>query len=195
MRIVIALAGIVALESTALADGYWGAAIGAGTGTIDGHVDHGPQVIDPEPTLAAGLGLLIGQELEGAWGWSVHPSVQKTGSHDFQLTYLTVPVLMDARSQSGRWRLRMSLGAAPAWLTYADKPHDGEQGIEVTSDVRRWSLSAVAAIAVEMEQREQRVRWAFLELRAQRGLFAVDPDSAPDVFTQDIGLWFGLRSR
>jgi hypothetical protein len=164
---------------------------GAGATRVTGDLE----VVDPDRTFGGGIAALIEYDPGGVWAVSLQPGFRMTGSKRYQLNVLSVPLVGDVRLHRGRLRYRASLGLAPEWLTDARYDHGFEGTTDVTTDLRRWNVGAIAALAVELEQRDERVAWAYVELRGERGLFTLDPHDHLAAYTEEIGLWFGLRFR
>ena len=193
MRGLVAVGIVLALEGAAYASPLSaGVSFGAGASRLEGDLE----IVDPGWALGFGLAGLVGFDPGEAWAVGLQPGWRRTGSERYQLGIVSMPLVADVRVHQERWRLRASFGLSPQWLTRVthQSPH-AESSRDATDEVRRWNVGVIGAIAAEREQLRGSVKWAFVELRVERGLFTLDAEDDLAVHTQDIGLWLGLRTR
>ena len=163
-----------------------GIALGGRMTSLQGQTSQGAS------ELKFGGGVHVALPLGHHFEVGVEPGVHISGSANYRLMYLNVPLIARyVRPVSGTTRIRALAGIVPGYMIDAENAvvFETDEGPvlewHTAESVARFHLEAMLGIGVDFPFRRGRV---FAELRGCRGLVSVDNDNLT-IFSREVGLW------
>ena len=139
--------------------------------------------------------LVVDRGAEGSVSGPAGRGLEGLLATDVRLRYIEVPVLFRWEALDGPVRPYLAAGAGLGYLesaTVRTEVDGGSEEEDVTGDLRRWDVSAVAAVGVWAQLGGAR---GFVEARLTRGLLDLDPSGETHVSNQSLGVLAGVTFR
>jgi len=132
---------------------------------------------------------------EGRAAGSLGGGLEGSLTTDVRLRYVEVPVLLRWELLGGAVRPYLAAGASLGYLekaTVRTEVDGGSEKQDITGDLRRWDVSAVAAVGVWAQLGQVR---CFVEGRFTHGLRNLDPSGETRLENRSLGVLAGVTFR